>query len=130
MILTSSFFREPLSVLWTFTDLFQQKVSFKDDSYVEFGKLSDERILGTQYGIARLYDTSTGRKISQFVDQKLANQYIKNRATLNPTDELVLNDGVLWDVRRSQPVHKFDKFNPYLNGVFAPNGLEVRAYMN
>ncbi|XP_022647556.1 DDB1- and CUL4-associated factor 1-like isoform X3 [Varroa destructor] len=127
LILTSSFFREPLSVLWTFTDLFQQKVSFKDDSYVEFGKLSDERILGTQYGIARLYDTSTGRKISQFVDQKLANQYIKNRATLNPTDELVLNDGVLWDVRRSQPVHKFDKFNPYLNGVFAPNGLEVIA---
>ncbi|OQR72482.1 protein VPRBP-like, partial [Tropilaelaps mercedesae] len=127
LILTSSFFREPLSVLWTFTDLFQQKVAFKDDSYVEFGKLSDDRILGTQYGIARLYDTNTGRKISQFVDQKLANQYIKNRATLNPTDELVLNDGVLWDVRRSQPVHKFDKFNPYLNGVFAPNGLEVIA---
>lgn len=125
LILTSSIYREPFSLLWTFTDLFQQKITFKDDSYVEFGRLSDERILGTQYITAKLYDTATGRRISTFVDPKLSNQYQRNRATLNPTDELVLNDGVLWDVRTAHPIHKFDKFNPYINGVFKPDGLEI-----
>lgn len=37
----------------------------------------------------------------------------------------MLNDGVLWDVRASQAIHKFDKFNMNMSGVFHPNGLEV-----
>lgn len=55
----------------------------------------------------------------------LANNYKKNCATFNPTDDLVLNDGVLWDVRSAQAIHKFDKFNMTISGVFHPNGLEV-----
>ncbi len=37
----------------------------------------------------------------------------------------MLNDGVMWDVRTSQAIHKFDKFNMNISGVFHPNGLEV-----
>lgn len=55
----------------------------------------------------------------------LANNYKRNCATFNPTDDLVLNDGVLWDVRSAQAIHKFDKFNMNISGVFHPNGLEV-----
>ncbi|KAJ2939522.1 hypothetical protein O0L34_g6352 [Tuta absoluta] len=55
----------------------------------------------------------------------LSNQYAKNRATFNPTDELVLSDGVLWDVNTGKEIHKFDKLNQTHSGVFHPNGLEV-----
>ena len=56
---------------------------------------------------------------------RLSNTYSKNRATYNPTDELILTDGVLFDVNSGKEIHKFDKLNPVLSGVFHPNGLEV-----
>lgn len=34
-------------------------------------------------------------------------------------------DGVLWDVRSEKEIHKFDKLNQAISGVFHPNGLEV-----
>ena len=46
-------------------------------------------------------------------------------ATFNYTDDLVLNDGCLWDVRAAKLLHKFDKFNDYVSGVFHPSGLEI-----
>jgi len=58
-----------------------------------------------------------------------SNQYNKNRATFNPTDELVLSDGVLWDVTSGKEIHKFDKLNQTLSGVFHPNGLEVSLHV-
>ncbi|XP_070397228.1 uncharacterized protein [Dermacentor albipictus] len=124
-LLTSSAWRRPLSSLWSFTDVFDQKLTFDDDYYVEFGKQSLDRVLGTRHETAHIYDTSTGALLSTLRDADLSNHYTRNRATFNPTDELVLSDGVLWDVRSVSPLHKFDKFNPHVNGVFHPNGLEV-----
>ncbi|XP_077546411.1 lisH and WD40 domain-containing protein mahjong [Haemaphysalis longicornis] len=124
-LLTSSAWRRPLSSLWSFTDVFDQKLSFDDDYYVEFGKQSLERVLGTRHETAHVYDTATGALLATLRDADLSNHYTRNRATFNPTDELVLSDGVLWDVRTVTPLHKFDKFNPHVNGVFHPNGLEV-----
>ena len=40
--------------------------------------------------------------------------YSLNKATFNPTGELVLNDGVLYDMRAAKEVHKFDKLNQVL----------------
>lgn len=40
-------------------------------------------------------------------------------------DELILSDGILWDVNSGKEIHKFDKLNQTLNGVFHPNGTEV-----
>jgi len=55
----------------------------------------------------------------------ISNNYAKNRATFDPSDELILNDGVIFDVRMGREVKKLDKLNQNLNGVFHPNGLEI-----
>lgn len=73
----------------------------------------------------QIYDIQTGQVTLTLNNPDLANNYKRNCATFNPTDDLVLNDGVLWDVRTAQAIHKFDKFNMNISGVFHPNGLEV-----
>lgn len=75
--------------------------------------------------VLKIYDIQTGQKTLTLNDPSLANNYKRNCATFSPTDDLVLNDGVLWDVRASRAIHKFDKFNMNISGVFHPNGLEV-----
>ena len=75
--------------------------------------------------VPQIYDIQTGQKTLTLNNPALANNYKRNCATFNPTDDLVLNDGVLWDVRASRAIHKFDKFNMNISGVFHPNGLEV-----
>ena len=67
----------------------------------------------------------TGRLLNTLHDQDKPNNYGWNRATFNSTDDLVLNDGVLWDINSGKSIHKFDKFNPNISGVFHPNGLEI-----
>ena len=129
--------------------------SFPGDHYVEFSKLSQDRVIGTKEHIARvrmaafflnliiwnemgpqkcscsapspwqIYDIQTGQLTQTLNNPDLANNYKRNCATFNPTDDLVLNDGVLWDVRTAQAIHKFDKFNMNISGVFHPNGMEV-----
>uniref|UniRef100_A0A8D3D3M6 DDB1- and CUL4-associated factor 1 n=1 Tax=Scophthalmus maximus TaxID=52904 RepID=A0A8D3D3M6_SCOMX len=124
-VLTSASWSVPLSALWSMDGVFSLKNSFVDDHYVEFSKLSQDRVIGTKDQVAHIYDIQTGQKTLTLNDPALANNYKRNCATFNPTDDLVLNDGVLWDVRASRAVHKFDKFNMNISGVFHPNGLEV-----
>ncbi|XP_022597901.1 DDB1- and CUL4-associated factor 1-like isoform X2 [Seriola dumerili] len=124
-LLTSASWSVPLSALWSMDGVFSLKNSFVDDHYVEFSKLSQDRVIGTKDQVAHIYDIQTGQKTLTLNDPALANNYKRNCATFNPTDDLVLNDGVLWDVRVSRAIHKFDKFNMNISGVFHPNGLEV-----
>lgn len=125
MLLTSASWSVPLSALWSLDGVFSLKSSFVDDHYVEFSKLSQDRVIGTHDHVANIYDIQTGEKISTLYDAALSNNYKRNCATFNPTDDLVLNDGVLWDVRATRAIHKFDKFNSTISGVFHPNALEV-----
>ncbi|KAG7478171.1 hypothetical protein MATL_G00077550 [Megalops atlanticus] len=125
LLLTSASWSYPLSALWSMKSVFVMKHSFIDDNYVEFSKLSQDRVIGTKEHIAHIYDVQTGQKTLTLNDPGLANNYKRNCATFNPTDDLVLNDGVMWDVRSAQAIHKFDKFNMNISGVFHPNGLEV-----
>uniref|UniRef100_UPI0037E818D7 DDB1- and CUL4-associated factor 1-like n=1 Tax=Semicossyphus pulcher TaxID=241346 RepID=UPI0037E818D7 len=125
LLLTSAPWSEPLSALWSIDGVFSRKHSFVDDNYVEFSKLSQDRVIGTKDQVAQIYDVQTGQKSLTLNDPALANNYKRNCATFSPTDDLVLNDGVLWDVRASRAIHKFDKFNMNISGVFHPNGLEV-----
>lgn len=128
LILTSNTWRRPLSALWKMGGNFELKHGFEEDCYVEFSKQSQDRIIGTRDdGHAVIYDLSTGQTILTLKDPEMANNYTQNRATFHPSDELVLSDGVLWDVRRGSAIHKFDKFNPHISGVFHPNGLEIVA---
>uniref|UniRef100_A0A3Q3JWF1 DDB1- and CUL4-associated factor 1 n=1 Tax=Monopterus albus TaxID=43700 RepID=A0A3Q3JWF1_MONAL len=125
LLLTSASWSVPLSALWGMDGVFSMKNSFADDHYVEFSKLCQDRVIGTQDQNAHIYDIQTGQKTLTLNDPALANNYKRNCATFNPTDDLVLNDGVLWDVRASRAIHKFDKFNMNISGVFHPNSLEV-----
>ncbi|KAL0977951.1 hypothetical protein UPYG_G00163700 [Umbra pygmaea] len=125
LLLTSSSWSVPLSALWSMQSVFQMKHSFSDDHYVEFSKLSQDRVIGTKDQVAHIYDINSGQKMLTLNDPGLANNYKRNCATFNPSDDLVLNDGVMWDVRSARAVHKFDKFNMNMSGVFHPNRLEV-----
>ncbi|XP_063544053.1 protein mahjong [Cydia strobilella] len=113
----------PLSALWNMKE-FEQMFQLDNEEYVEFSKMSDDRIIGTKGETATIFDTRTGRELLTLAPS-ISNQYAKNRATFNPTDELVLSDGVLWDVNSGKEIHKFDKLNQTHSGVFHPNSLEV-----
>lgn len=124
-IVTSCAWRSPLSAFWNIENRqFVMKLSWDEEEYMEFANIANDRILGTKSEVATIYDLKTGQKISSF-SPSIYNQYTKNRATYYPTDELILSDGVLWDVRTSREIHKFDKLNQAISGVFHPNGLEV-----
>lgn len=123
----SAQYRGPMSILWSFTDVFDMKMNFNDDSHVEFGKFVQDKVIGTNGSVATLYDLNVLKKLDTFHDESITKGYFRNRATFNYTDELILNDGVLWDVRSREVVHKFDKFNNFINGVFHPNGWEIIA---
>lgn len=113
----------PLSALWNMKE-FELVFPLDNEEYVEFSRLTDERIIGTKGETATIFDTRTGRELMTLTPS-ISNQYAKNRAVFNPTDELVLSDGVLWDVNTGKEIHKFDKLNQTHSGVFHPNGLEV-----
>ena len=83
-----------------------------------------DKVIATQNEIATIYDIVTGQKIRE-LKPVISNNYAKNRATFDPSDELILNDGVIFDVRMGREVKKLDKLNQNLNGVFHPNGLEI-----
>ncbi|KAM4721194.1 DDB1- and CUL4-associated factor 1 [Rhinophrynus dorsalis] len=125
LLLTAATWSQPLSALWGMKSVFDMKHSFSEDHYVEFSKHSQDRVIGTKEDVAHIYDIQTGQKLLTLYNSDLANNYKRNCATFNPTDDLVLNDGVLWDVRSAHAIHKFDKFNMNISGVFHPNGLEV-----
>lgn len=125
LVLTSSSWGRPLSALWGIGSSFELKHGFSDDHYVEFSKLVQDKVVGTKEATAYVYDVPTGRQILTLYDARRANNYSQNKATFNPTDDLVLSDGVLWDAHTGQSIHKFDKFNPNISGVFHPNSLEI-----
>ncbi|XP_045592947.1 DDB1- and CUL4-associated factor 1 isoform X3 [Procambarus clarkii] len=109
--------------LWSITDLFDEKFTLHECQHADFSNAQD-KIIGTSEQTAKLYDLNTSQVVSEFTP-KLSNHYNINKAVLDPTDDLILTDGVLFDVRTGKQIHKFDKINPILNGVFHRNGLEI-----
>lgn len=125
LFLTSCTWHAPLSVLWCIRDkqIFS-KLTLEEEEYVEFSNTLQDKVLGTKNEKATIYDISTGQ-VTRTLIPTIFNQYNKNRATFSPSDELILSDGVLWDYRTEHQIHKFDKLNNTLSGVFHPNGLEI-----
>ena len=84
-----------------------------------------DKVIGTRSeGVATIYDVTTGQQV-RTLKPKYSNEYSHNRACFDPTDELVLSDGVLWDCRAGREIHKLDKLNQTLSGVFHPGGMEI-----
>ncbi|XP_042233181.1 DDB1- and CUL4-associated factor 1-like isoform X2 [Homarus americanus] len=109
--------------LWSITDLFDEKYTLHECQHADFSNAQD-KIIGTSEQTAKLYDLNTSQVVSEFTP-KLSNHYTVNKAVLDPCDDLVLTDGVMFDVRSGKQIHKFDKINPILNGIFHRNGLEI-----
>ncbi|XP_062558300.1 protein mahjong isoform X3 [Armigeres subalbatus] len=125
LLLTSCAWRSPMSALWNIENSrFTQKLTWDEEEYVEFPNLKQDKVLATTGEVATIYDINTGQKVLSLVPS-IYNQYTKNRATFCPSDELILSDGVLWDVASGKEIHKFDKLNQNISGVFHPNGLEI-----
>ena len=130
LMTTSAPFGNPLGAVWklnctddgiTSMDL---KLELHEDNFVQFSQ-SEDRVIGTDDIIAHVYDLGSGQLTRTFFDQRNANHYSKNFACFGPNDDLLLNDGCLWDVRAKKMIHKFDKFNDYVSGVFHPSGLQI-----
>lgn len=125
LLLTSSAFVKPYSSLWKVGEVLEHKLNFEEEFYVQFSNFPQDRVVGTNGDKATIYDLSTGASVVQLYDEDVANRYTKNRAVFHPCDDLVLNDGILWDPRSRSIIHKFDKLNPHISGLFHPRGLEV-----
>jgi len=125
LVLTSSSWRAPYSKLWSTGEFFDEKCEYSEDEHVEFSNLNQDKVIGTRAeGIATIYDVNKNQLI-RTLKPKCSNEYNHNRACFDPTDELILCDGVLWDYRMKREVHKLDKLNQNLSGVFHPSGLEI-----
>ncbi|XP_050502243.1 protein mahjong [Diabrotica virgifera virgifera] len=122
-MLTSSTWGSPVSALWDLSS-FSLKMTFNEEEHVEFSKVTQEKVIGTKGEIATIFDINTGQSLMKLTP-RISNQYTKNKATFSYNDELVLSDGVLFDVSSGKPIHKLDKLNPIQSGVFHPNGLEI-----
>ncbi|XP_047124036.1 DDB1- and CUL4-associated factor 1 isoform X2 [Hydra vulgaris] len=130
LMTTSAPFGAPLGAVWgiNYNDgqpvSVELKLELAEDSLLQFSH-SEERVVGTDDATAHVYDLTSGQLIRTFYDQRNASFYTKNFACFGPGDDLLLNDGCLWDVRSKKFIHKFDKFNDFVSGVFNPSGLEI-----
>ncbi|VDN37346.1 unnamed protein product [Gongylonema pulchrum] len=79
LLLTSSAFVCPLSSLWRIGETQEHMINFPDEYHVEFCKMGQDRIIGTQGSTATIYDTETGRAVVRLFDEDLANNYARNR---------------------------------------------------
>ncbi|KAG5451598.1 DDB1- and CUL4-associated factor 1 [Clonorchis sinensis] len=103
---------------------------------------TQDRLVATYGKMAKVFDLGTGARIADLFSAAKQSGYMLNKATFSPSDQLVLNDGVVWDLRCSgtisyqntsaihpggfcRPVHKIDKLQDIVSGVFHPNGLEI-----
>ena len=113
----------PYCKIWTIGDFFEEKteMSLREE---EFSKLIQAKVVGTwAEGVAIIWDLNSQRV--RTLTPTNSNAYTRNKATFDPSDDLILSDGVLWDQRVSRQIHKCDKLNQTLSGVFHPNGLEI-----
>ncbi|KAK7410307.1 hypothetical protein VNO78_00997 [Psophocarpus tetragonolobus] len=75
-----------------------------------------------------LYDVQTCQVESKLLDTfttSTGRGHVYSLIHFNPSDSMLLWNGVLWDRRVSGPVHRFDQFTDYGGGGFHPAGNEV-----
>merc|ERR1719186_77109 len=124
-LLITSTRRESYSKLWSVGDSFDLKKTFMNTCHLEFSHQVQDKVVGTKRsGVTTVYDLHTGQRSRTF-KPTVSNDYSGNRAIFDPSDCLILSDGVLWDVRAARQLHCFDKLNQTLTDVFHPNGLEI-----
>jgi DDB1- and CUL4-associated factor 1 len=80
-----------------------------------------DRIVATYDDKAAVIDSERGNAIITLAEHAVSGETNQtNVATFSPCDSFVLNDGVLWDLRVPQVIHRFDKFTNYGSGSKFP----------
>ncbi|KAI6234651.1 hypothetical protein M3Y99_00784200 [Aphelenchoides fujianensis] len=128
LMVTSSLFVRPYSALWRLNDTQELVKEFTETTELDFGRTSSERLIGNERYTAIVFDTETTTPICKLYDPTIANKYSNNKALFNSQDNVILNDGILWDLRASESgsvIHKFDKFSNVYAAAFHPSELEV-----
>ncbi|KAJ8758805.1 hypothetical protein K2173_000526 [Erythroxylum novogranatense] len=75
-----------------------------------------------------LYDVQTYNvesSLSDTISNSTGRGHLYSPIHFNPSDTMLLWNGILWDRREPQPVHRFDQFTDYGGGGFHPSGNEV-----
>ncbi|XP_021889340.1 DDB1- and CUL4-associated factor homolog 1 [Carica papaya] len=75
-----------------------------------------------------LYDVQTCQlesKLSDTTTNSTGRGHVYSLIHFSPSDAMILWNGVLWDRRGPNPVHRFDQFTDYGGGGFHPAGNEV-----
>jgi len=74
---------------------------------------------------------ATGTKLMTLYDETRANNYSRNQATFNGTDDLVLNDGVLWDINSRKVRANSQRLAPlaYVCDLYRYDTSEARKIM-
>nr|CDS32645.1 DDB1 and CUL4 associated factor 1 [Hymenolepis microstoma] len=92
------------------------RTGLQDMSVATFGK------------VAKLFDVATSQCITELFPSAKQSEYDVNKAAFLMDGHLVLNDGVVWDVRSrvtpTSPVHKMDKFQDVISTVQALDKFE------
>lgn len=88
---------------------------------------SNDMIIGTTSRDVRVYDAETGAQMAKLADPLQLEEFdIFEMASMNPYNDLVLCNAVLWDFRMPHRiVHRFDKLSKHGTSNFHPNGNEV-----
>lgn len=123
-LLTSSAYISPLSALWKLGDQQEHAFDLAGEYFVQFSNLTSDKIISTNDVVGSLYDTETGQLLRKFRRDSFPTGYTHNRASFSPCDTMILNDGVLYDVR-GPVVHTFDQLSTTGCSVFHPQGSEI-----
>lgn len=120
-----------LATLWHVNedDVYKQPVSVLD--YLECGEINMDSkgsfLLSTyeeaeerNQPIAKLFDLPSGKVIRTFSDSLPSNRYLSHLSSISPNDQNVCVDGVLWDIRVQNRIHKFDKLSKHGFSQFHP----------
>ena len=79
LVITSSSWRTPYSKLWSVGNFFDEKQQFKDEEYLEFSCLVQDKLVGTQpEGVATVYDLLSGQ-LTRTMVPAVSNLYSRNR---------------------------------------------------
>ena len=109
-MITSSSWRTPYSKLWSMGDFFTEKYKFKDEEYLEFSKVTEDKLIGTQMdGVATVYDVETGQQV-RMLKPTISNNYSRwdNRMAIGHPDNNMNHQesGLFRPYRRANPVRR------------------------
>ena len=125
------------SRVWNYSGVLTPLLFFRTEDHLEFANQNENQLISTSEAGAAIWDirknklirrltpspkylNSRENKQARLTTGPIYHSRQLNKAHLDPSDNLVISDGILWDQRRKREIHTFPN-----HGIFHPNGLEV-----